>query len=176
MHKIKTGEKEESYDCPLCFIKNVVLVFFYPWQNIINSSVSRESLSQLLLIRSKWNYKHWETPGRRSQLRLFFSLFQKYSQSVPSCLRVTQFSQEEVSDKGNPSLFIPNSTGGGGFALRLQRCHRRSMFHLRAHLLPQQVWSQSVRCLTVHLRDNFSNDSINLQQQQEKNWLSVTHL
>lgn len=112
MHKIKTGEKEESYDCPLCFIKNVVLVFFYPWQNIINSSVSRESLSQLLLIRSKWNSKHWETPGRRSQLRLFFSLFQKYSQSVPSCLCVTQFSQEEVSDKGNPSLFIPNSMGG----------------------------------------------------------------
>lgn len=28
MHKIKTGEKEESYDCPLCFIKNVVFFFF----------------------------------------------------------------------------------------------------------------------------------------------------
>lgn len=27
MHKIKTGEKEESYDCPLCFIKNVVFFF-----------------------------------------------------------------------------------------------------------------------------------------------------
>lgn len=28
MHKIKTGEKEESYNCPLCFIKNVVCLFF----------------------------------------------------------------------------------------------------------------------------------------------------